>query len=54
MKPKFTDASKYRNGYRRACDTDIRKTFDRIRREQQANAKEAAVKVEQLPRRKTA
>jgi len=35
-----------------AAATDIRKTFQRIRRQQQANAKEAAAKTVQLPARK--
>lgn len=41
-KPKFTDAHKYPDGYRRAVDTDIQETFRRIRRRQQEQAAKKA------------
>ena len=36
--------------YTPALDTDIRRTFDRLKREQQKRAREKAEKVTQLPR----
>lgn len=57
MKPKYTDADRYANGYRSAVDTDIKATFRRIRAEQKAkdaqtaaNAAEAARVVAPLKR----
>ena len=38
--------------YRNSASTDVRETFERIRREQQANQQEAAVKVKTIQRRK--
>lgn len=35
MKPRYTD-NRYQHGYRKACETDIRKTFARVRKEQAA------------------
>lgn len=32
MKPKFTDASRYRHGYKPAVATDVRATIDRERK----------------------
>jgi hypothetical protein len=59
MKPKFTDTHRFRAPYKASHDTDIRKTLDRVRREQEeaaskaaANLAEAKVKVEHLPQRK--
>ena len=46
--PKFTDASRYPHGYRKASETDIRKTFDRARKE----IKEVSRKVVILKRTK--
>lgn len=33
--PRYTDSYRYSHGYKAACDTDIAKTFERIRRQQQ-------------------
>ena len=33
MKPRYTDSHKYPHGYFTACDTDIRRTFARIRQQ---------------------
>lgn len=41
MKPKFTDAARYPNGYRTAAKMDVAATFKRIRAEQKARAEEA-------------
>lgn len=47
MKPKFTDSTRYANGYRSAVDTDIKATFRRIERENKAKAeREAANAIE--------
>ena len=48
MKPRFTDIARYRNGYTPSGKTDIRKTFNRIRAEQEKNAAEAKIKVAPL------
>lgn len=40
--------------YRPSHDTDIRKTFERIRRQRQEQKPEAEVKIEKLPARKRA
>jgi len=32
--PRYTDSHKYPHGYHTACDTDIGKTFERIRKQQ--------------------
>lgn len=53
MKPRYTDAKRYPHGYKAACDTDIARTFERIRREQKANAAEAERKVEPIQLRVT-
>lgn len=52
--PRYTD-TRYQNGYRPSAQTDIRKTFARVRAEQKAkaeqdaaNAAEAQVKVKAL------
>ena len=50
MKPRFTDAARYPNGYRDSKHTDIRLTFRRVREEQKRIAEEAAVKVAPLKR----
>ena len=31
--PKFTDSSRYPHGYRKSTETDIRRTFERARRQ---------------------
>ena len=36
--PRYTDAHKYPNGYDKPENTDIRKRFERIRREQKKQA----------------
>lgn len=48
MKPRYTDMHKYPHGYKAACDTDIGRTFERIRRQQKANAAEVKHKVEPI------
>lgn len=55
MKPKYTDAARYEHGYITAKDTDVRKTFARIRRqladqerEREAIAAEQRVKLRQI------
>ena len=50
MKPRFTDLHRYRFGYTPSGKTDIRKTFARIRAEQNRNLAEAEVKVAPLKR----
>ncbi len=40
--PKFTDAHKYPNGYRKAASTDVRLTFRRERERLKAAAEQAA------------
>lgn len=50
--PRFTDLHRYPRGWRKAVDTNIAETFERIRRELQANAEEAAKKVAPLKQRK--
>ena len=50
MKPHFTDTKKYPVPYRAACDTDISKTFERIRRQQKLNETETMRKVESINR----
>ena len=45
MKPRFTDMHKFPHGYRKACETNIALTFERIRREQ---AKKETATVTQL------
>ena len=50
MKPRFTDLDRYKYGYTPADETDIRKTFARVRAEQQKNREEAQVKVAPLKR----
>lgn len=48
MKPKFTDAHRFPHGYTRSEGTDIKKTFERVRREREANKREAQTKVAPL------
>jgi len=33
LTPRYTDAHRYPHGYHTACDTNIAKTFERIRKE---------------------
>lgn len=54
MKPKFTDSHRFPHGYSRSEATDIRKTFERVRREREANKREAAVKVAPIAQRRKA
>lgn len=54
MKPKFTDGHKYKHGYKQAVDTDIRKTFQRIKDAMKDNAKEVEAKVKPIIRAKVA
>src|SRR5690606_9510251 len=49
--PKYTDTARYPRGYTKSNETDIRKTFERIRREQREKA-ERQQHVVQLQRRK--
>lgn len=42
MKPRYTDSARYPHGYKTAVDTDVRKTFERIRKEHEAQAKQKA------------
>ncbi len=42
MKPRYNDMKQYPHGYKAACDTDIGRTFERIRRQQKANAAEGS------------
>lgn len=51
MKPKFTDGHRYPNGYKPAVDTNIKETFERIKRQRKQNAAEVAAKVEPIKRR---
>ena len=41
--PRYTDSSRWPNGYRRAAETDISKTFARVRAEQKKAAEQAAI-----------
>jgi hypothetical protein len=48
MKVRYTDRERYPNGYVTAKDSDIRKTFARIRKQQAEEAKQrAAIQAEQ-------
>lgn len=47
--PRYTD-NRYPHGYKPAAQTDIRKTFNRVRAIQARNAEEAAAKVAPLKR----
>ena len=40
--PRYTDADRWPNGYRRAAETDISKTFARVRAEQKRQAEQDA------------
>jgi hypothetical protein len=40
--PRYTDSARWPNGYRRAVETDIGKTFARVRAEQKKAAEQAA------------
>ena len=48
--PKYTDSHKYPNGYKRAAETNVARTFARVRAEQQRNLEETRVKVQPLKR----
>lgn len=48
MRPRYTDAHKYPHGYKPACDTDVGKTFELIRRQQKVNDAEVKAKVEPI------
>jgi len=45
VKVKFTDEHRYPHGYRKAQDTDVRKTFARVREQQAKNEAEVKAKV---------
>jgi hypothetical protein len=47
-KPKFTDLDKYPNGYTPSNKTDVKKTFERIKKQQEQIKKEKEVKVTKL------
>jgi ABC-type Zn uptake system ZnuABC Zn-binding protein ZnuA len=47
-KPKFTDLDKYPNGYTPANKSDIRKTFERIKKQQQQIRQEQKDKVKTI------
>jgi hypothetical protein len=38
LTPRYTDSHKYPHGYHAACDTNIARTFARIRQQQAAEA----------------
>ena len=48
--PRFTDLTRYPNGYRKSTNTDVAATFRRVRAEQEKNLAEQAVKVQPLKR----
>jgi hypothetical protein len=48
VKPKFTDLDKYPNGYTPSNKTDVKKTFERIKKQQEQIKKEKEVKVTKL------
>ena len=48
--PKYTDSHKYQNGYRRSAETNVARTFARVREEQKRIAEEADAKVAPLKR----
>jgi hypothetical protein len=54
MKPKFTDAHRFPHGYVKAEATDVRKTFERVRRQREANRREAQAKVAPIAQRRKA
>jgi hypothetical protein len=55
LTPKYTDSHRYTHGYRAACDTDIEKTFERIRRQQAGEVPELKASVAPIkPRLKAA
>lgn len=50
--PKYTDTARYKHGYRKSTNTDIRATFRRVKQEQAENIAEQAVKVAPLRKAK--
>ena len=46
--PRYTDAHKYPNGYRKAASTDVRATFRRERERLKAAAEQAAKDAEEV------
>lgn len=54
VEPRYTDTHKYPHGYKPACDTNIGRTFERIRRERMAGHALTRQKVEQTMPRVTA
>lgn len=49
-KPRYTDLDRYQNGYTPSGKTDIRKTFNRVRAEQERVKAEQSVKVAPIKR----
>ena len=41
--PRYTDQSRYPNGYRKSANTDVAATFRRVRLEQSKAAEQAAI-----------
>jgi hypothetical protein len=48
LKPKFTDLDKYPNGYTPSNKTDVKKTFERIKKQQQQIRQEQKDKVKAI------
>ena len=50
--PRYTaeDLRRYKNGYRKAANTDVAATFRRVRAEMQKNVEEVKIKVQPLKR----
>ena len=46
--PRLTDTHRWPNGYRRSAETDISKTFARVRVEQKKAAEQAALDAAEL------
>lgn len=46
--PRYTDLHKYPNGYKKAAETDMEKTFRRILNERARNEAEQEAKVREL------
>ena len=49
--PKYTDSHRYPFGYKRAAETNVSKTFARIKANQAKNAEEVQAKVKVLARK---
>ena len=51
-KPRYTDTHRYPNGYKKAAETNVKETFNRVRLERTRNEAEQEDKVRELKREK--